>query len=93
MERLSSDDLVLSITCSAESKTRKLTIKETSRWRSWHGRFSVTIGELQACLAEVPNPLREEAERQEGTAGISITARPGKSKKDEVDKVMTGKPM
>jgi hypothetical protein len=51
-----------------------------------------TIGELQACLAEVPNPLREEAERQEGTAGISITARPGKSKKDEVDKVMKEKP-
>ena len=51
-----------------------------------------TIGELQACLAEVPNPLREEAERQEGTAGISITARPGKSKKDEVDKVMREKP-
>jgi len=51
-----------------------------------------TIGELQACMAEVPNPLREEAERQEGTAGISITARPGKSKKDEVDKVMKEKP-
>ena len=51
-----------------------------------------TIGELQACLAEVPNPLREEAERQEGTAGINITARPGKSKKDEVDKVMKEKP-
>jgi hypothetical protein len=50
-----------------------------------------TIGELQACLAEAPNPLREEAERQEGTAGISITARPGKSKKDEVDKVMKEK--
>ena len=50
-----------------------------------------TIGELQACLAEVPNPLREEAERQEGTAGISITARPGKSKKDEVNKVMREK--
>ena len=51
-----------------------------------------TIGELQACMAEVPNPLREEAERQEGIAGISITARPGKSKKDEVDKVMKEKP-
>ena len=51
-----------------------------------------TIGELQACMAEVPNPLREEAERQEGTAGISITAGAGKSKKDEVDKVMKEKP-
>ena len=40
-----------------------------------------TIGELQACMAEVPNPLREEAERPEGNAGISITAGAGKSKK------------
>ena len=40
-----------------------------------------TIGELQACMAEVPNPLREEAERQEGTAGINITARAVKIKK------------
>ena len=51
-----------------------------------------TIGELQACLAEVPNPLREEAELPEGNAGISSTARTGKSKKDEVDKVMREKP-
>lgn len=51
-----------------------------------------TIGELQACMAEVPNPLREEAERQEGTAGINITARAVKIKKDEVDKVMREKP-
>ena len=40
-----------------------------------------TIGELQACMAEVPNPLRAEAERPEGNAGISITAGAGKSKK------------
>lgn len=51
-----------------------------------------SIGEIQACLAEVPNPLREEAERQEGTAGINITARAVKIKKDEVDKVMREKP-
>ena len=51
-----------------------------------------TIGELQACMAEAPNPLREEAERQEGTAGINITARAVKIKKDEVDKVMREKP-
>ena len=38
-------------------------------------------GEIQACMAEVPNPLREEAEKPEGTAGISITAGAGKSKK------------
>jgi len=51
-----------------------------------------TIGELQACMAEVPNPLRKEAELPEGNAGISITARAGKSKKDEVDKVIREKP-
>ena len=38
-------------------------------------------GEIQACMAEVPNPLREEAARPEGNAGISITAGAGKSKK------------
>lgn len=51
-----------------------------------------TIGELQACMAEVPNPLREEAERPEGNAGISITAGAGKSKRDKVDKLMREKP-
>ena len=38
-------------------------------------------GDIQACMADVPNPLREEAERPEGTAGISITAKAGKYKK------------
>ena len=38
-------------------------------------------GDIQACMANVPNPLREEAERPEGNAGISITAGAGKSKK------------
>lgn len=51
-----------------------------------------TIGELQACMAEVPNPLREEAERPEGQAGISITAKKVKIKKDEVEKLMREKP-
>ncbi len=32
-------------------------------------------GEIQACLAETPNPLRKEAERPEGQAGISVTAK------------------
>ena len=40
-----------------------------------------TIGDLQACMAETPNPLRKEAEKPEGNAGISITAGAGKSKK------------
>lgn len=42
-----------------------------------------TIGELQACMAETPNPLRAEAEKPEGTAGISITAKPKKKPKPE----------
>ena len=42
-----------------------------------------TIGELQASMAETPNPLRKEAERPEGNAGISITARPKKKPKPE----------
>ena len=42
-----------------------------------------TIGELQACMAEVPNPLRAEAERPEGNAGISIMAKPKKKPKPE----------
>lgn len=43
-----------------------------------------TIGELQACMAEAPNPLREEAAKPEGNAGISITA---KAKKTVIKKV------
>lgn len=42
-----------------------------------------TIGELQAHLAETPNPLRKEAEKPEGQAGISITVRPKKKPKPE----------
>ena len=40
-------------------------------------------GDIQACMAEVPNPLREEAERPEGNAGISIIAKPKKKPKPE----------
>lgn len=40
-----------------------------------------TMGDIQTCMAETPNPLRKEATRPEGTAGISITAGAGKSKK------------
>ena len=40
-------------------------------------------GDIQACMAETPNPLRAEAERPEGTAGISIMAKPKKKPKPE----------
>ena len=40
-------------------------------------------GEIQACMAEVPNPLRKEAEKPEGQAGASITAKPKKKQKPE----------
>ena len=42
-----------------------------------------TKGDLQSCMAETPNPLRKEAERPEGTAGISIMAKPKKKPKPE----------
>lgn len=32
-------------------------------------------GDIQGCMAKQPNPLREEAARPEGQAGISITAK------------------
>lgn len=51
-----------------------------------------TKGDLQACMAETPNPLRKEAEKPEGQAGASITTKAGKNKKDEVDKLMREKP-
>ncbi len=34
-----------------------------------------TQGELQKCLSETPNPLRKEAERPEGQAGINVTTK------------------
>ena len=42
-----------------------------------------TQGDIQACMSETPNPLRKEAERPEGTAGISIMAKPKKKPKPE----------
>ena len=54
--------------------------------------WKCSIGDIQACLAEMPNPLRKEAEKPEGQAGTSITAKAGKNKKDEVDKLMREKP-
>ena len=42
-----------------------------------------TMGDIQACMAETPNPLRKEAARPEGTAGISITAKAKKKPKPE----------
>ena len=42
-----------------------------------------TQGDIQAGMAETPHPLRKEAERPEGTAGISIMAKPKKKPKSE----------
>ena len=44
-----------------------------------------TKGDLQACMAETPNPLRKEAEKPEGQAGASITAKKGPAKKNTVE--------
>ena len=54
--------------------------------------WKCSIGDIQACLAEIPNPLRKEAEKPEGQAGVIITAKEEKSKKNEVDKLMREKP-
>lgn len=44
--------------------------------------WKCSIGDIQACLAELPNPLRAEAAKPEGQAGISITAKKVPVKKD-----------
>lgn len=70
---------------------KQLTVKPATMERLAR-LLKCTIGELQACMAETPNPLRKEAEKPEGQAGVSITAKAGKNKKDEVDKLMREKP-
>lgn len=61
-------------------KGKQLTVKPATMEKMAR-LLKCTIGELQACMAEIPNPLREEAERPEGQAGITITAGAGKTKK------------
>ena len=61
---------------------KQLTVKPATMERLAR-LLKCTIGDIQACLAETPNPLRKEAEKPEGTAGISITAKPKKKAKPE----------
>ena len=61
---------------------KQLTVKPATMERLAR-LLKCTIGELQASMAETPNPLRKEAERPEGTAGISIMAKPKKKPKPE----------
>lgn len=51
--------------------------------------FQCSIGDIQECMAELPNPLRKEAEKPEGNAGIGITAKYKKKKTvmETVDKL------
>ena len=49
-------------------------------------------GDIQACLAETDDQLRNEAEKPEGIAGIRITATKKKDKYDEIAKIMREKP-
>ena len=51
--------------------------------------WKCSVGDIQACMAEMPNPLRKEAEKQEGK--IFIGDKP-KSKHDEVAKMMKQRP-
>ena len=44
-----------------------------------------TIGDLQACMAETPNPLRKEAEKPEGQPWASIIAKKVPAKKNTVE--------
>ena len=41
-----------------------------------------TQGDIQACMKEMPSPFRKEAEQPEGQAGISITAKKKKVKRE-----------
>ena len=61
---------------------KQLTVKPATMERLAR-LLKCTIGELQACMAETPNPLRKEAEKPEGNAGISIMAKPKKKPKPE----------
>lgn len=61
---------------------KQLTVKPATMERLAR-LLKCTIGELQACMAETPNPLRAEAEKPEGNAGISIMAKPKKKPKPE----------
>ena len=61
---------------------KQLTVKPATMERLAR-LLKCTIGELQACMAETPNPLRAEAARPEGNAGISITAKAKKKPKPE----------
>ena len=61
---------------------KQLTVKPATMERLAR-LLKCTIGDIQACLVEMPNPLRKEAEKPEGTAGISIMAKPKKKPKPE----------
>lgn len=51
--------------------------------------WKCSVGDIQACMAEMPNPLRREAEKQEGKIFIGKKL---KSKHDEVAKMMRQRP-
>ena len=63
---------------------KQLTVKPATMERLAR-LLKCTIGELQACMAETPNPLRKEAEKPEGQAWASIIAKKVPAKKNTVE--------
>ena len=51
-----------------------------------------TIGEINACLAEEPNPLRKEAATREGTAGKQYEPKGVMETVDKLEEMMQEKP-
>ena len=51
-----------------------------------------TIGEINACLAEEPNPLRKEAATREGTAGKQYEPKGVMATVDKLEKMVSEKP-
>ncbi len=47
--------------------------------------WKCSIGDIQACMAEMPHPLRKEAEKPEGQAWASIIAKKVPAKKNTVE--------
>ena len=63
---------------------KQLTVKPATMERLAR-LLDCTKGDLQACMAETPNPLRKEAEKPEGQAGAGITAKKVPAKKNTVE--------
>ena len=81
-------DLVWStLTMIAKGKTIKTVTKE----KLARG-LQCTIGDINKCLAEQPNPLRKEAATREGTAGKQYEPKGVMETVDKLEKMVSEKP-